>query len=288
MYYSLATTTTTYSTVKESLFYITSYICQSFNGGQPLVDNPVVLLILRCLHEAGDNTLCLQVHFEILRSHIFSYSVDDVDRDTIRSFAYYITRQDGINWKVLCTNQDFIQLLTTEVRRFRKRSSPFLLTKDTSLKFGNNKRFVITLRSEEYVRTTLTEYGIEQQGIELEGAPLEQSAFVQSDRVTLLTRQVRSSSTSYLQLVQYGYYSREQYETRRQIDVVTFFNIVKDLLTTQLQHYCPTVMVQSQYRKGDHVWLSFTSNVRHDFYQAVRLYPILSIHWAKVCLLVLI
>ena len=79
----------------------------------------------------------------------------------------------------------------------------------------------------------------------------------------------------------FGHQLTEQYRTQRQVENVTFYNMVKDLVAPQLQMYCP-ILVQAQYRKSDHIWFSFSRNMRYDFYEGVLITPIVPMHWVKV------
>ena len=41
-------------------------------------------------------------------------------------------------------------------------------------------------------------------------------------------------------------------------------------------------LVAGQYRKLDHVWFSVPQSMRHDFYQFVKISPLIPNHWVKV------
>ena len=49
---------------------------------------------------------------------------------------------------------------------------------------------------------------------------------------------------------------------------MSFFNTVKDLVGPPLQKYCP-IPVQAKYHRSDHIWFSFSNNMRYDFYESV-------------------
>ena len=113
---------------KEALFYMLSYICQSFNGNHPIVSNQKVLLIMRCLNEAQDNTLCLQVHHELFRSQIFSFSIDEIE-SSINGIAYYLvsSAQDDATWKIYCSKERLIIKLKSLIHKctdIGKRKTP--------------------------------------------------------------------------------------------------------------------------------------------------------------------
>ena len=109
----------------------------------------------------------------------------------------------------------------------------------------------------------------------------ESSVIITADRVTRPSMLVVFSDPSELSLVPYGHQTTEQYRTQRQVENVTFYNMVKDLVAPQLQTYCP-ILVQTQYCKSDHIWFSFSWNMRCDFYEGVLITPIVPMHWVKV------
>ena len=276
---------------KEALFYMLSYICQSFNGSHPIVSNQKALLIMRCLNEAQDNNLCLQVHHELFRSQIFSFSIDEIE-SSINGVAYYLvsSAQDNATWKIYCSKERLIGKLKSRIHKctdIRKRKTlVVIIIEDHDLMFGDVNRVVISLQSRDFVFTTLSEhisYGerdthFDSQAIEVTS---ESSVIVTADRVTRPSMPVVSSDPSELSLVPYGHQTTEQYRTQRQVENVTFYNMVKDLVSPQLQMYCP-ILVQTQYRKSDHIWFSFSRNMRYDFYEGVLITPIVPMHWVKV------
>ena len=149
---------------KEALFYMLSYICQSFNGSHPIVGNQKALLIMRCLNEAQDNNLCLQVHHDLFRSQIFSFTVEEIE-SSINSVAYYLvsSAQDDASWKIYCSNERFVSRLQlciykcTDLRK-RKMTPVVVIREDHDLMFGDLNRIVICLESQYYVSTTLSEH----------------------------------------------------------------------------------------------------------------------------------
>ena len=253
---------------KEALFYIVSYICQSFNGSHPIVSNQKVLLIMRCLNEAQDNNLCLQVHHELFRSQIFSFNIDEIE-SSINGVAYYLvsSAQDDNTWKIYCSDERLVSKLKLRIRKrtdLRRRKTPVVVIgEDHYLMFGDLNRIVIHLESQNYEVTS------------------ESPIIVTADQVIRPSMLVVSSDPSELSLVPYGHQTTEQYRTQRQVENVTFYNMVKDLVAPQLQMYCP-ILVQTQYRKSDHIWFSFSQNMRHDFYEGVQITPFVPMHWVKV------
>ena len=276
---------------KEALFYILSYICQSFNCSHLIVSNQKALLIMRCLNEAQDNNLCLQVHHDLFRSQIFSFTVEEIE-SSINSVAYYLmsSAQDDATWKIYCSNERFVSRLQLRIYKctdVRKRMTPVVVIReDHDLMFGDHNRIVISLESQDYVSTTLNEHlscdGRDTHfNSQVHEVTSESSVIVTADRVTRPSMPVVSAGTSELSLLPYGHQTTEQYRTQRQVENVTFYNMVKDIVAPQLQMYCP-ILVQTQYRKSDHIWFSLSRNMRYDFYENVLISPIVPMHWVKV------
>ena len=196
---------------KEALFYILSYICQSFNGSHLIVSNQKALLIMRCLNEAQDNNLCLQVHHDLFRSQIFSFTVEEIE-SSINSVAYYLvsSAQDDATWKIYCSNERFVSRLQlriykcTDLRK-RKMTPVVVIREDHDLMFGDHNRIVISLESQDYVSTTLNEHlscdGRDTHfNSQVHEVTSESSVIVTADRVTRPSMPVVSAGTSELSL----------------------------------------------------------------------------------------
>ena len=276
---------------KAALFYILNYICLSFDDSHPIVSNQKALLIMRCLNEAQDNNLCLQVHHELFRSHIFSFSIDEIE-SSINGIAYYLvsSAQDDTTWKLYCSKEKLVSRLKLRIHKcmnMTKRKTPVLVVKeDHDLMFGDLNRIVISLRRRDYVINTLREYlSYDGCGTHFNSRAYEatskSSVVVTADQVTRPSMSVVSSHLSELSLVPYGHQTTEQYRMQRRAENVLFYNIVKDFVAPQLQMYCP-ILVQTEYRKNDHIWFSFSRNTRYDFSESVLITPIVPMHWVKV------
>ena len=269
---------------KESLFYILQYVCRSFTGSHPFLDNPVVLLVLRCLFEAHDVDLCLQVHHELLLSQTFSFKLPALKTST-RALSYYLSNsvpEDTI-WRVYCSDEKLVKELVMYVTKYssRRRTQPIVVRVDEQIIYGDPERIVISLRSRDYLLSTLPQYLFLHPKPSTEFASSDSSLVITPEKMTD-TLPIVSSEPNNMSLLPYGYVTKEQLETRKQVENAVYYPMVKDLMVPLVQPYCPTVVVQSQYRKGDHIWLSCSRNIRHDFYENVQISPISPLHWVKV------
>ena len=282
---------------RDCLFYILSFISQAFNATQPYIDNSTkyVLLMKRCLYETQDDSLCIQVHYELLRSHIFCYDLPTIN-ENVSSIAYYMVVQEDASWNIYCRGQRLIDQLVASLEQWKnikkKKTKCYNIREIQSLglDFDNPGIVVISLRSHEYTQTMLKEIfelsapgGLNTRTVQLEGPrSMEPSVTVSSGTVTEKTSVTRKSmDQTFLSLLPYGSFSREQYEKRKRQLVVIYYNMIKDLVIPHMQVYC-TVLINAQYRKDDHIWFKFTRNMRHDFYEAVVINPLVPLHWIKV------
>ncbi|XP_019853723.1 PREDICTED: uncharacterized protein LOC109583020 isoform X2 [Amphimedon queenslandica] len=267
------------SVAKDNLFYILSYISQSFNCNFPFVDNHLVLLMLRCLHEAEDDSLSLQAHYEILKSQTFSYNINEI-HDSLPAIAYYLTSHNEAAWKIYCTHGNKgVDQLTRLIKAFERdkhRKKGCVVVEDKEQLTTDPNRIIITLRSKEYVKTEVNVIGKDKE----EEMSLEKSATVVGS-TTLQQSNIKAFDPLYIPLLSYGHLSTDQYIKRKKIKVTIFFNLLKDLLLSHLQVYS-SELIKSQYRKDDHNWFLLPLNMRHDFYEAVLINPIIPLHWAKV------
>ena len=290
-YFGLARTGIS-NVAKNSLFHIMSYICQSFDCSQPIINNEMVLLIMRCLNESQDGDLCRQAHYELFKSQTFLFKLSDVN-NSCYSLAYYLASsiQDSEVWKVYCCSEDFvIRKLAMFVDEHSKKGKRKLIVQiDPQLTCGDSDHIVISLRSRDYIMSNVSEYFLKAtstRGVSFDESfsktfISDSSLFSTVNRATLSSKIISSGAASVGFLVPYGHQTTEQYRTQRQVENVTFYNMVKDLIAPQLQMYCP-ILVQTQYRKSDHIWFSFSRNMRYDFYEGVLITPIVPMHWVKV------
>ena len=291
IYFGLAKTGIS-NVAKNSLFHILSHICQSFDCSQPIINNQRVLLIMRCLNESQDGDLCRQTHYELFKSQTFLFKLCDVS-NSCYSLAYYLASsiQDNEVWKVYCCSEDLvIRKLAMFVEEHSKKGKRKIIVQiDPQLTCGDSDHIVISLRSRDYILSNVSEYflkissarGISSDGSFSETFTSDSSLISTMNKVTLSSKIISSGDASVGFLVPYGHQTTEQYRTQRQVENVTFFNMVKDLVAPQLQMYCP-ILVQTQYRKSDHIWFSFSRNMRYDFYEGVLISPIVPMHWVKV------
>ena len=286
-YFSLASSGL-FPTAHESLFHILSYICQSFNCSQPVIDNEKVMLIFRCLYEAENESLNLHAYYEIFKSHIFSFKLSQLSSETLNGLAYYIvtTAKHDVTWKVYCCDEQKVHRLIKFVERHavsrkQRRSSVLSIKCDTEMSFGDNDRITITLRSYDYVLSSLKECFLNTPD-DLQEVTFESPAIVIADKITKTSISTTLTSSSHLLLLPYGNYSSEQYKAKKEMDSIVFFNMAKELLVPHLQMYSSSIVIESQYRKKDHLWIMLPRNMRCDFYEAVVLYPMIPLHWVKV------
>ena len=258
---------------------IISFLCQYIHTSQPIVDDKVALLVINCLYQAHDKTHCVQVNHEFQRQ-IFSYNIT-LMKECFESFSFFLKSTCQPNqpmWVVYCME---------EGRGRGLASDSVSIVVNVHLTKGDRERLVISNKNLEYLRSVLV--------------PSDPRSLVQRDHsmassgdavhvmapggrmlTTPTTDPASQDKKEEVALRPYGYLSKPQLESHRRISVVTYFNIVKDLMAPQLQLHSHT-LVTSQYRKSDHIWFSFPVGMRHKFYENVAITPYVPLHWVKVC-----
>lgn len=282
---------------RDCRFHILGLISEAFNANQPYVNNELVLLMKRCIYETQDDSLCIQVHYELLRSHIYCYSLAEIN-ENVPYIANYLLAQESAMWNIYCRDQrhigDFLESLE-KLQKVKKKKSKCYDVKEIEtlgLNFDDQNTVVISLRNMEYTITTLKDLLESSElsrpnirTVQLEGPrSAEPSVAVASSSITVKTTGLASQKPAEvlaLSLSPYGYFSYEQYERRKKKMVLIYYNMVKDLVIPHMQVYC-TVLINAQYRKDDHILFKFTRNMRYDFYEAVTINPIVPMHWIKV------
>ena len=282
---------------RDCRFHILGLISEAFNATQPYVNNEFVLLMKRCIYETQDDSLCIQVHYELLRSHIYCYSLAEIN-ENVPYISNYLLAQEGAVWNIYCRDQrhikGFLQSLE-KLHKVKKKKSKCYDVKEIEtlgLNFNDPNTVVISLRNLEYTITTLRDFLETSQPscpnirtVQLEGPQAsEPSVAVASSSITTKTTGLVSQKPAEvlaLSLLPYGHFTYEQYERRKRKMVLTYYNMIKDLVIPHMQVYC-TVLINAQYRKDDHILFKFTCNMRYDFYEAVVINPIAPMHWIKV------
>lgn len=252
--------------LNEVLPHLLHYTCQFVVTNDPVVDNPTALLVLACLRQAQNPPLCLKVHYEFFKRQILSYKLIDLQLDDI-SFYLASTTESHQAWTIYYNDETM---------------KPSLVELITSIKH----KYSVNVNTRHYAALTRYETGrvtISNRNSDHLLSVMGQSRLVGRDEsFTALQEGAISPGPSSPFPSVYGYLRNEQYENMKTYENITYFNLVKDVLMPPLQLYS-TLPMQAQYRKGDHIWLMGSQNIRHDFYKNVMLSPLSPMHWVKVC-----
>lgn len=256
---------------------IISFLCQYVHTSQPIVDDRIALLLINCVYQAHDKTQCIQVNHEFQRQ-IFSYKIHLLEQ-SFESFLFFLkstSHQGQPPWVVYCM----------EERKGEPLKSVCTVTVNVHLTNGDRERLVISNKNLDYLHNVLVPVNLR--------SDIQSDTMVSSSDVgvhlgpggrvlaTPTTDPTHQDNKDEVALCPYGYLTRAQLESQRRISIVAYFNIVKDLMSPQLQLHSHT-LVSSQYRKSDHIWFSFPVAMRHKFYENVAITPYVPLHWVKVC-----
>ena len=269
---------------KGVLPHLLHFLCQYVNSNDPIIDNRIALLVISCLNQAQNKALCLQVHHEFFQRHIISYNMSMLE-DKLSDLAYYLvcTTEQRQYWTVYCAEERTGLIIKDEVQQLQGVISIQCHPELTRYEPG---RVIISNKNLDYLHSVMDSLIPQLQSsyskAVTETALSSSSLLVSTDKVPLPSLATFARSSYNPVSAAYGYLTVEQFENRKKFENVSYFNMVKDLMVPLIQPYCPTVVVQSQYRKGDHIWLSCSRNIRHHFYENVHISPITPLHWVKV------
>ena len=264
------------------------FMSQYVDKDSPVIDNDIAILIINCLYQAQADDLCNLVHHECFKRHIFGFNCITID-ENIDSLSYYLLHTtQNINWVVYCSDDK------TSHDIARKLAKDSVIVKvNPQLTSSDRQRIIISNRNLEYLINVLVPSPLSLSGDMTVDSPVtskEVSSLTSTDSVVLVSEKTVSSISSSDSVSQtgpeitpayYGYLTIEQFESGKKAETSFYYNMVKDLMYPQLQLHCPT-LIRTQYRKNDHIWFSFTPNMRHHFYESVRITPVVPMHWVKV------
>lgn len=246
----------------DVLPHLLHYTCQFIPSTEPIVDNNIALLVLACLRQAQSPSLCKKVHHEFFKRQILSYKIDMLELHDIKYYLASTTEQHQ-NWTLYCNDEsdkpNLVEFVSSIKREFsvtvHVRCYPALTRYET-------RRVTISNRNPDHLLNVMGQ------------------VLGKDQSTTILQEGATSSSSSQVPSV-YGYLTVEQMESMKAYENITYYNMVKDLLMTPLQLYS-TLPMQTQYRKGDHIWLMGSQNIRYNFYKNVEISPLPAMHWVKV------
>ena len=270
----------------DALPSLIHYMSQFIVTTEPIVDNKMALLILACLRQAQDKPLCRRVHHEYFKRQIFSYKFEHIK---VADLSYYLssTSSDPQTWTIYFNDQSTGKSVTSLVENIRQQYKTVVLSKlqpDISKEKG---RIVISNRNIDHLKSVLLSTTSSYPSVYsdksasasvLPGEPLQES----TDMKPVVPHDKSSSSSppdSYP--IKYGFFGEAIYESMQNTENVTYFNMVKDILVTPLQSYSRQVL-ECQYRKADHIWITGSQSLRYHFYRSVLIAPYVPMHWVKV------
>ena len=248
------------------------------------VNEPVVLLpqfyhILECLKESEDPKLYRMLLQEYLMARTIVLSPTDLE-DWMSSIAAFVVHALPSNehWTCFVSHGKSVSL----VNKFCKENQGFVVARDISVLNIELDRdlLVLTTRKVDYLHYTLAPFihRAISQGVQ----DIPRSRTIASQPFKAETSySTNPQSPSQQSFGPYGYITEAQYESKKKFRNTSHFNLVKDLVVPHIQKHS-TELVKAQYRKSDHLWMSVSSNVRNDWYEAVRTAPNVPIHWVRV------
>ena len=267
--------------LSDALPSIIQFMCQTIVTTEPIVDDRIALVILACLRQAQDFTLCRKVHHEHFKRQIFSYKFHFLD---LKDLAYYLscTTSEQQTWTIYYSDKvtgNSVSSFVTSINQQYKITVHFKLQADITMK--ETGRIVISNRNVDHLKSVLLPSVASVQsdmsmvlGMEAMQEGMSPTPHLSSDPSST------SSSASPLPY-KFGYISKDKYELMQTAENVTYFNMVKDVVVTSLQPYS-NLPLECQYRKADHIWITGSQSLRHHFYKSVLIAPYVPMHWVKV------
>ncbi len=231
---------------------VLKYLTQYINRDAPVIDSKVSVLILNCLYEAQNTSLYRQVQNETFTRQIFSFDIKVIE-DNLEPFAHYLfnTSEPRLpTWTIYCSNKQK-NIVNALVKKVTEMKGPAVNMKtNTKLTVTDNRRVIISNKKTDI--SMLSDMYLHSD--------------IDTDSVT----------------APYGYLTKDDFQNDRKIQTSFYYNMVQDFVAPKLQMHC-TTLVQTQYRKNDHMWFSFPQTMRHNFYESVLPTPMIAMHWVKVC-----
>ena len=266
----------------NDLLIFIRYMSQFIITTEPIVDNKMALLILACLRQAQDKPLCITVHNDYFKSQIFSYKFEHIK---VADLSYYLlsTSSDPQTWTIYFNDQSTGKSVTSLVENIHQQYGIVVhsrLQPDITKEKG---RIVISNRNIDHLKSVLLSTTSSYPSVYsdksasasvLPTEPLQESTVKPPDECS-------SSSPPDSHPIKYGFYGEAIYESMQNTENVTYFNMVKDILVTPLQSYSRQVL-ECQYRKADHIWITGSQSLRYHFYKSVLIAPYVPMHWVKV------
>ena len=248
----------------------------------PIENDEVAVLIIQCLYQAQNHSLCLMAHHETFKRHIFVLK-EELVQTSKEALLYFLhsTLDKAQPWILYSQNQE----RCTDILESTSFKSKLNVMGDKRLTSSFPESVIISTQNVDYVLSVL----VPQKSFVHVSTSEETSRAVATDSPavvvsagrelgSLVSSDVTSSRVS---KAAYGFQTAEQFELMAVAQVPFFFNLTKDMMIPKLQLWCPS-LIKSQYRKKDHIWFAFTINMRHHFYECVLISPIQALHWVKV------
>lgn len=277
---------------------ILKFLTQQIKMDAPVVDSQVSLLILQCLFEAQEISLFRQVQTETFVRQIFSFHAQHIENNHEAIAHYLLNTTSAENkqsvWTVYCHRKNKAKTL---LRKLDDLNVNFHLKTTNKVTPSDQERVVISNKNQDFLITVLAEVSTTEtdrasgtQTCSNDGRGSVSLANPETTPDTSLSCVCTDptspfplpSKTSDSFFGQFGFQTKDQFECNRSAQRKFFFNMVKDFVKPFFQMHC-TTLVRCQYRKDDHIWFSFPTAMRHNFYECVEISPMVPMHWVKVC-----
>ena len=267
----------------NDLLIFIRYMSQFIITTEPIVDNKMALLILACLRQAQDKPLCRKVHHEYFKRQIFCYKFGNLES---RDLSYYLSSTSSVQqiWTIYFCDQATGSSLSSFVKNIHQQYGIVVHIKPQADITKERGRIVISNRNIDHLKSVLLSTTSSYPSVYsdksasasvLPGEPLQESTDIKPPD------ECSSSSPPDSHPIKYGFYEVAVYESMQNTENVTYFNMVKDILVTPLQSYSRQVL-ECQYRKADHIWITGSQSLRYHFYRSVLIAPYVPMHWVKV------
>ena len=269
----------------DALPSLIHYMSQFIVTTEPIVDNKMALLILACLRQAQDKPLCRKVHHEYFKRQIFCYKFGNLES---RDLSYYLSSTSSVQqiWTIYFCDQATGSSLSSFVKNIHQQYGIVVHIKPQADITKERGRIVISNRNIDHLKSVLLSTTSSYPSVHsdksasasvLPAEPLQES----TAKPVVPPDECSSSSPPDSHPIKYGFYGEAIYESMQNTENVTYFNMVKDILVTPLQSYSRQVL-ECQYRKADHIWITGSQSLRYHFYKSVLIAPYVPMHWVKV------
>ena len=252
---------------KIALPHILKCLLKSVDGTKLIHNDLIVNLVLGCLFETQNGSLCQTIHEEHLTIGTFCVPVEIVERN-MDIFTYYVANSTRSSWTLYCHNNDFLD----KFKRMTRNSYRKMVLTHKNANFITPGDVILSCKPQDEVNNIMFSRSSTRVVSDSayphpasESTPLSTGSVVRHDPADT-----------------YGYKSTAAYESRHQVLHEKNYDMLLDVLQNRFQELCQSTYVEGQYRKRDHLWFSVSRDLRHDLYQSVQISPLVPPHWVKV------